>query len=500
METAQQQTIHATIPNANRYSAEYYGHYREGSLKSARIILQIVKELMNDDIASVADIGCGSGAWLQAAEELGASQLYGCDGDHIPKELRPRNFEAIDFEKLEEDDVACKSEKFALAICLEVAEHVSEEKADRLIGLLTSKSDIVLFSAAVPGQGGEGHVNEQWQDYWVEKFNKLGYDAIDAIRPRVWKNTEVEPWYRQNTIIFARRCHQIYSRYPLLEIAEGRTQRDALTMIHPRLYAVYAKPKEDGMSPSKPSYNVFLGFPTGYGKCAASQKMAVAMLEGSKHNISMKDEMSSALTCNFNELWCFGLNGRSKPHNFQLFGMVHDDIEIITPRWLDVLIEEMGDADMVSVIIPIKDRWGNTSTALDTHPWRPRRLTMKEVHKLPETFDTEWMSNNPGAINGPIGPILANTGLWVCRIDKPWAEQVCFNIRNAIEKDANGKFGPKFASEDWEFSRFLNRRGIRFKVTRKIEVNHIGSARFSNGHAWGELEEDSHNIAVALTK
>jgi hypothetical protein len=61
-----------------------------------------------------------------------------------------------------------------------------------------------LFSAAVPGQTGDGHVNEQWPDYWIDKFKQQGYSFADIIRPAVWENEDVLWWYAQNTFLFFR--------------------------------------------------------------------------------------------------------------------------------------------------------------------------------------------------------------------------------------------------------------------------------------------------------
>ena len=71
-----------------------------------------------------------------------------------------------------------------------------------LVASLTDLAPIVLFSAAIPGQGGEAHINEQWQDYWAERFAKKGYVTVDCIRPRVWTNPQVQYWYAQNMLLY----------------------------------------------------------------------------------------------------------------------------------------------------------------------------------------------------------------------------------------------------------------------------------------------------------
>lgn len=94
------------------------------------------------------------------------------------------------------------TDKFDLVLCCEVAEHLEEQYAERLVKKLVSLGDTILFSAAIPNQGGKGHVNEQWQDYWAELFQKEGFNPsiVEQIR---W-NTEVEVWYRQNIVLYRR--------------------------------------------------------------------------------------------------------------------------------------------------------------------------------------------------------------------------------------------------------------------------------------------------------
>src|SRR6185295_11823721 len=93
---------------------------------------------------------------------------------------------------------------FDCAVSLEVAEHVSPGHADQFVACLVKLAPIVLFSAAIPLQGGFQHVNEQWPDYWAERFQRYNYLPVDAIRPRIWHTREVLPYIKQNTMFFVR--------------------------------------------------------------------------------------------------------------------------------------------------------------------------------------------------------------------------------------------------------------------------------------------------------
>jgi len=87
---------------------------------------------------------------------------------------------------------------------VEVAEHLPHEVADGFVKLLTDHADYVVFSAAIPHQGGSRHINEQWPDYWVSRFAQKGFILHDILRWCIWNDARVQPWYRQNILLFAK--------------------------------------------------------------------------------------------------------------------------------------------------------------------------------------------------------------------------------------------------------------------------------------------------------
>jgi hypothetical protein len=94
-------------------------------------------------------------------------------------------------------------ERFDLAISVEVAEHLPPSHSGRFVKELVALAPVVLFSAAIPLQGGVDHQNERWQSYWQGLFEREGYRALDVIRPRVWDDPEVTPFYAQNALLYA---------------------------------------------------------------------------------------------------------------------------------------------------------------------------------------------------------------------------------------------------------------------------------------------------------
>lgn len=209
------------------YSDAFYTQQSTGSLSSAQAIVPIAMDLIAP--ASVVDVGCGVGTWAHAFAEHGVSDVYGIDGDYVERDsllIDPSRFEAADLTQ----GIDCERE-FDLAVSLEVGEHLAPECSERFVRDLTRLAPAVLFSAAIPWQGGSAHVNERWQDDWAAMFEAEGYVAIDAIRPRVWTDPTVEFWYAQNAILYVRRDR--LADYPALE---GAGSTWPLRMVHPRLY------------------------------------------------------------------------------------------------------------------------------------------------------------------------------------------------------------------------------------------------------------------------
>ena len=188
-------------PPPPAYDRAFYRRHVSGARSSAGVIVPLVVAWLNP--RSVVDVGCGVGSWLAEFRRNGVEDVLGVDGPHVDRallEIPADRFEARDLTK----PVAIPR-SFDLALCLEVAEHLPESSADALVGSLVALAPVILFSAAVPGQGGTGHVNEAWPEAWARRFSARGYDWADPIRPRVWTSRDVEPWYAQNALLYCRR-------------------------------------------------------------------------------------------------------------------------------------------------------------------------------------------------------------------------------------------------------------------------------------------------------
>lgn len=180
-------------------------------------------------VRSAADVGCGVGTWLSVLQRHGATEVRGVDGHWVdPKNLvipRP----SFSHHDLRTDlDLG---RRFDLAISLEVAEHLPSARAEGFVAWLTRLADFVLFSAAIPRQGGKNHVNEQWPDYWAAIFARQGYVPLDIIRRHIWDDPKIATWYRQNLLLFVRGDAVGRLRLPAAAVAPG-----PLSVVHPEVY------------------------------------------------------------------------------------------------------------------------------------------------------------------------------------------------------------------------------------------------------------------------
>jgi SAM-dependent methyltransferase len=212
------------------YTPNFFEVLRDGVRRSAEVIVPIVLQLL--PARSVVDVGCGEGAWLAAFLKHGAEEVLGVDGDYIASrdlQIPPGRFRSADLGK-----PLRLTDSFDLAVSLEVAEHLPADSASDFIESLSRLAPAVLFSAAVPRQGGTNHVNEQWPEYWAKLFERHGFVPVDAIRKRVWQDERVEFWYAQNTLIFCAR--ELLDRNERLRAEFQKTNPEQLALIHPRKY------------------------------------------------------------------------------------------------------------------------------------------------------------------------------------------------------------------------------------------------------------------------
>lgn len=233
--------------------------------------------------------------------------------------------------------------------------------------------------------------------------------------------------------------------------------------------------------------SIFLAVPH-YGAIVPEALVSLTMASR-RHRVSVTTNGASLLAFNFNSLWGSALNQR-RDRGLTHFAMHHADVGA-EAGWIDILLDEMAKvgADVLATVIPIKDSRGLTSTGLqDPETLQIRRLTMTEVFRLPVTFSAHHCD--------PLGPpgkqghqLMINTGLWICDFTRPWVEEAYFEIRDRIVASA-GRFQANVLPEDWNFSGWCARQGLKVWATRAVKVSHHGPTSFRNDSAWGDWDTD----------
>lgn len=214
-----------------QYSEQFYREL-EDAKRSAHVIVPLILNLVRPK--TVIDIGCGLGAWLATFKHFGVEDVWGMDGHWLdPRMLQiPRErFSALDLTRPFRRD-----RRFDLVVSIEVAEHLPPASAPGFVDSLVRLGDLVLFSAAIPYQGGTNHVNEQWQSYWAEHFHARGYVPIDCIRHKIWdlEVSKVKRIYAQNMLLYAR--EDALGNYPSLKSELEHTRTAMLSLVHPKFY------------------------------------------------------------------------------------------------------------------------------------------------------------------------------------------------------------------------------------------------------------------------
>lgn len=215
------------------YDQRFFSQTTASAAPSAQVVAPLLLRLVQPQ--SVLDVGCGEGAWLKAFQDQGVPRLLGLDGSYVDRSqflLDSACFRAADLARPVELE-----ESFDLALCLEVAEHLPARQSRPLVRLLTRAAPVVLFSAAVPGQLGVGHVNEQWPGYWEARFAEHGYRRLDPIRRHIFQDARVAGWYQQNLFLYA--SAQALAGSPALRAEADRCAGQEIELVYRHVLGRY---------------------------------------------------------------------------------------------------------------------------------------------------------------------------------------------------------------------------------------------------------------------
>ncbi len=159
----------------NLYGTSFFTQWgRDNSeyRRSARAMAEVIFEQYQP--STVLDLGCGAAMHAGRLIELGVNVTC-VDAFECPANMRASNVENVVLADLMQPIDSERLPRADLVLCLDVAEHLPAAHHDVLVENCTTFSDTVVFSAAPPGQGGIGHINEQPRKYWIDAFAQAGY-------------------------------------------------------------------------------------------------------------------------------------------------------------------------------------------------------------------------------------------------------------------------------------------------------------------------------------
>ena len=217
------------MTDISKYDQEFYENRDQRTRYAAKLIVNLVNNLVHP--GSVVDLGCGVGTWLDVFKQHGVDEVLGIEGPWVDKAHLV--IQEDEFMSAELDKPLNLNRRFDLAISLEVAEHITENNADNFVNNLVSLAPVILFSAAIPLQGGRNHVNEQWPSYWRAKFGEHGYVCADVVRNEVWQDEKLDVWYAQNCFIYI--DEKALENYPELKGFVGKNA-GMIDAVHPRMF------------------------------------------------------------------------------------------------------------------------------------------------------------------------------------------------------------------------------------------------------------------------
>jgi hypothetical protein len=184
------------------FTEDHYAQIREGSKASAEAVMPIISDVIAGEPERICDWGGGEGWWASVAAKRFDGEGFSFDVS-VPETTAPRVTYYLTSEPIEDH-------AFDLTFCLEVGEHVPEIESQALIQQLCRITDgPIVWSAAIPGQQGHGHVNCQWPAYWHALFAYYGWSTynpwladVSELRFDVWDDQRIEPWYRQSLQVY----------------------------------------------------------------------------------------------------------------------------------------------------------------------------------------------------------------------------------------------------------------------------------------------------------
>jgi SAM-dependent methyltransferase len=159
------------------YNPWTFAAFHRAALETAPTMVAGILDLYPGTRRAV-DFGCGTGVYVR---ELRAKGVETTGFEYAERARRFGQEMGLDLLPFDLREFRTPERGYDLAISFEVAEHISPDLGDRLVEVCCASAPRVVFSAAHPGQPGQGHIHLQPKSYWIERFGRRGF-RFDAAR------------------------------------------------------------------------------------------------------------------------------------------------------------------------------------------------------------------------------------------------------------------------------------------------------------------------------
>ena len=177
--------------------------FHDSALDNAPKVVNALQTVFPSAIR-VLDVGAGSGAFAAEFLRRGRSVVACEHSQHGQKLARRQGVDCRPFD-LSQTPPCAIEEKFDLVYCFEVAEHLTPDMGMKLVRFLSGFGAPIVFTAAQPGQGGTGHINEQPPSYWRERFSSVSRiwdEQRSELLSRRFKAEKAAEWFYRNVLVF----------------------------------------------------------------------------------------------------------------------------------------------------------------------------------------------------------------------------------------------------------------------------------------------------------
>ena len=158
----------------------------------------LVHILMQNNIASITDMGCGNGGYVKMFADFNIT-TQGFDGNPDTKKWDVSGGLCVGPVDITEEMFWDMTDA---VMSIEVAEHIPAEYEQAFLSnLVTTARDLIFLSWGVPDQPGEFHVNGQWEADVVQKMNQSGWEPHENLTQMLQNEAEFG-YLKRNVQVF----------------------------------------------------------------------------------------------------------------------------------------------------------------------------------------------------------------------------------------------------------------------------------------------------------